>query len=94
MIEVRIKPREIIITGHAQSDAKGKDLVCCAVSTLYYSLVANILHYTKGVDYDGEEGHARVFVRKYNKGVANSLRFFRIAIKELEKKYPTYIKIL
>jgi hypothetical protein len=94
MIEIKLKPREVVITGHAKSDVKGKDLVCCAVSTLYYSLIANLLHYTNDIEYDGEEGHARVFIKKYNAGAARSYRFFKIAIKELEKKYPTFIKIL
>lgn len=97
MINVEIKPREVIITGHAKSNAKGKDLVCCAVSTLYYSLVANLLNNVKknkDIEYDGEEGHARVKALVFNRELHRCFKFFKVAIRELEKQYPTYIKIL
>lgn len=97
MINVTIKPREVIITGHAMSDKKGKDLVCCSVSTLYYSLVANLLHNVKNkkdIEYDGEDGHARVKALTFNRELHRCFKFFKVSIKELEKQYPTYIKIL
>ena len=31
------------VTGHARSDLPGKDLVCCAVSTLVYTLGTNVM---------------------------------------------------
>ena len=97
MIEIKIKPREITIKGHAGSDKKGKDLVCCAVSTLYYSLVANLLENVKDksdVEYDGEDGYARVKVLTFNRECHRCMKFFKVAVKELEKRYTKYIKIL
>lgn len=94
MIEITIKPREIIIKGHAKSDVKGKDLVCCAVSTLYYSLVANLLTYTDKIEYDGENGYARVKVLNFDRECHRCMKFFKVAVKELEKRYTKYIKIL
>lgn len=98
MIEVLIKPREVIISGHAKSAPKGQDLVCCAVSTLYASLVANLLNdiekdRANEVEYDGLEGNARVKIKKFNTKSYYSFKFFRIAIKELAKEYPEYIKV-
>ena len=97
MIEIKIKPREVVIKGHAGSDKKGKDLVCCAVSTLYYSLVANLLVNAKDksdIEYDGEDGYARVKALTFNRECHRSFKFFKVAVSELEKKYKKYIKIL
>ena len=40
MINITFKPNtyELEITGHAGHDVKGKDIVCAAVSTLFYTL--------------------------------------------------------
>lgn len=97
MIEIEIKPREVTIKGHAESAPSGQDLVCCAVSTLYYALVANLLDNVKDkdqVEFDGKKGNARVKVKEFNRECHRSFRFFKIAVRELEKQYKKYIKIL
>ena len=40
MIEVTFKPNEMKLTvgGHAEYDEKGKDIICAAVSILFYTL--------------------------------------------------------
>ena len=40
MIEIKFKPKELelSITGHAGAAEKGKDIVCSAVSILFYTL--------------------------------------------------------
>ena len=94
MIEIKINPREITIKGHAGADKKGKDLVCCAVSTLYYALVANLLQHTQDIEYDGEDGYARVKVLTFNRECHRCMKFFKVAVRELEKQHKKYIKIL
>lgn len=97
MIEITIKPREVIIKGHAESAPSGQDLVCCAVSTLYYSLVANLLENVKDkskVEYDGKKGNARVKVNEFNRECHRCIKFFKVAVVELEKRYKDFIKIL
>lgn len=95
MINVLIKPREIIISGHAKSAPKGEDLVCCAVSTLYASLVCNLLEVNKkkDVEFDGKDGNARVEVKKFNTNSYYAIKFFRTAIKHLAKEHKGYIEI-
>ena len=97
MIEIEIKPREVVIKGHAQSAPAGQDLVCCAVSTLYYSLVANLLANVKDkddVEFDGKKGNARVKVKDFNRECHRCFKFFKIAVVELQKQHKKYIKIL
>ncbi len=98
MIKIIIKPREVTITGHANSAPPGQDLVCCAVSTLYSSLVANLLRDTKQdknneVEYNGLKGDAFVKVKKFNTRCYYSFKFFRTAIKHLASEYSEYIQV-
>ncbi len=40
MINIKVKPKafELDITGHAEHGKKGEDIVCSAISTLFYTL--------------------------------------------------------
>lgn len=42
MIEVRFRPGNITVTGHAGAGPPGHDLVCAAVSTLVQTLVSSL----------------------------------------------------
>lgn len=44
MIEVKFKPNEyeLSVSGHANFDENGKDIVCAAVSILFYTLAASL----------------------------------------------------
>ena len=44
MINITFKPEtlEVDIKGHAGQDEKGKDIVCSAISTLFYTLAKSI----------------------------------------------------
>lgn len=98
MIKVLIKPREVKISGHAKSAPKGQDLVCCSVSTLYSSLICNLLNDIKfdkknDVIYNGLDGNAYVKIKKFNTKSYYSFKFFRVAIKKLQEEYPDFIEI-
>ena len=45
MINITFKPQslELEITGHAGADVKGKDIVCSAVSMLFYTLADSLV---------------------------------------------------
>lgn len=93
MITVTIKPREVKIEGHAERQGdKEYNLVCCAVSTLYYSLCANLQKYDD-TTFSGESGDAVVRVEKFSRDKAQCFRFFRVAINELAKQYKS-VKII
>lgn len=44
MINITFKPQslELEVTGHAGADVKGKDIVCSAVSMLFYTLAESL----------------------------------------------------
>lgn len=98
MIKVLIEPRKVNISGHANSAPEGEDLVCCAVSTLYASLVTNLKNDVKkeknnDIEFSGLKGDAFVKVKKFSTKCYYSIKFFRIAIKELAKEYNNYIEV-
>ena len=73
MINIVFKPNtyELEITGHAGHDVKGKDIVCAAVSTLFYTLgqalAANENNLDDELVFKDEEGHG------YIRGIPNPM---------------------
>lgn len=53
-----LKDKRVTIKGHAQSDEKGKDLVCAAVSALACTLAENIAGYASEIE--GIRTHIRL----------------------------------
>ena len=43
MITIEINDYELKITGHAEFEEKGKDIVCAGISTLFYTLYEVLL---------------------------------------------------
>ena len=84
----------VSIKGHAGSAPKGEDLVCCAVSTLFYSLVANLEYHSSRAKIVCNEGDSYIECN-FGERMAdfNCFRYFEIAIRELAGQYPDYIKI-
>ena len=92
MISIVIKENKIEVTGHANQNELGKDIVCASVSTaIYFSL--NLLEKLNiKTDYKLEEGY---FLMNYNgndllKAIMENLEF---TFKNLESQFPKYIKI-
>lgn len=104
MITVHVWPGipHIKIEGHALSAEPGKDLVCCAASTIAYTL-ANYLDKTIGSDRmecDGAEGGSAFMEIKAHPGmgsVVECLSAFNMAICGLEmltETFPENVQII
>ena len=54
MIEIKFSPEEykVCITGHAEHGEKGKDIVCAAISTLFYTLAESLYDVAEMLDGD------------------------------------------
>ena len=66
MINIEFKPDTFTldVTGHAEHGEKGEDIVCAAISTLFYTL-AESLHSSKHmlaeeVDFSDEDGNGHI----------------------------------
>lgn len=80
------------ISGHANSDEKGKDLVCAGVS----SIVVGGFNSLNKEDIDEislEEGYAKVILKNNKVKSVNYLKVIDIQLRTIEESYPKYIKI-
>ncbi len=94
MIKVILKRDEIVISGHAGYEDKGKDIVCSAVSATVLTTVNAILSIDELAIrvYEREDFIIRMakeseIVKKLLDNMVNMLR-------ELEKDYKDYIKVI
>jgi uncharacterized protein YsxB (DUF464 family) len=97
------KKHKLSIEGHAEHGEQGKDLVCCAVSTLFYTLAQSLLSsYEEGMlvkapSIHDDNGNGTIKCVAYPKYEANiSLIWWTITngFMLLEQNYPENIKII
>ena len=94
-ITVNAEKGEFKVTGHANYDKYGKDIVCASISTCYEMITLFIKNYkVKSTIKDDDDG---VYIKydKQNKTIA----IFIIAmiepfLKKLEKEYPDYVSLI
>lgn len=66
MINITFNPKTytVDISGHAGTDEKGKDIVCAAISTLFYTLAQSLYPYNdkteNGIDFSDEDGNGHI----------------------------------
>lgn len=95
MIEITCNRLSIEAKGHAGSAEFGKDLVCCAVSTIVMALAVNVAE-ELGEDEIREmeirPGFARIALKPDN-DAERLIRYARRALETLEALYPDYIRV-
>ena len=98
MIEITFNPKEcqLNITGHAEHGNKGEDIVCSAISTLFYTLAESLLqskHMIEGeVEIEIEDGNGYISCKPKAEYEANVsmiywtiLNGFELVAKNYEK---------
>lgn len=98
MIKVNVlvndKIKEIKITGHANYDEYGKDIVCSATSSIVITTINAILLFDEGyIDYKEEKDKFTIKVNKHDDILEKLITNMLNMLKELENDYPKYIKI-
>lgn len=105
MIIVRYYPTEyeISLSGHANTNKKGRDIVCAAVSTLFYTL-ANALelsskHIGTSLTVEDEEDleEKRICCRPikgHEKAVQQTFWTILVGLRTLASQYPNAIKLV
>lgn len=110
MIEVSILKEEsfdserflgFLMKGHADSDVRGKDLVCCAASTLAtdsINALTGVLGLKEGLSLDYRPGFMEVKVQKCEDAekermIQFALEVFSYNINQLKDQYPQYFHI-
>ena len=81
------------ITGHADFDDYGKDIVCAGISTLVYTIINTIDQYTDQFEYSDNEELMRLFVDYKSIEVKVILNTFKTGIETLVQSYGDYVKL-
>ncbi|MBR3357631.1 MAG: ribosomal-processing cysteine protease Prp [Solobacterium sp.] len=99
MIIVRIQEensriREVIVTGHAEADEFGKDLVCAAVSAITIGLCNALDEMTDSVGFEMEDNRIRIYVPVMDETAETVLRAGVIQLKTVAEVYSEFVQII
>lgn len=88
------KIKEIEISGHAEYDESGKDIVCAAVSTaiIVTANAIEVLNLNKHRKMWIDEGYFKIEVDQDNEIIEKLLINLEYTLHDLEQQYPEYIK--
>ena len=94
MIKIRIKDKEIIITGHANYDEYGKDIVCASVSSIVITSINASLRIDKEfLTYKEEKDKLTINIIGDNNNALLVIENMIAMLKELALTYKKNIKI-
>lgn len=79
------------INGHAGSGEPGKDLVCCAVSTLFFTLANRVSELTDNAYVAYSSGCSRISA--HGDGILPAAETILSGLETLAGQYPQYISI-
>ncbi|HCX65872.1 MAG TPA: ribosomal-processing cysteine protease Prp [Eubacteriaceae bacterium] len=93
--------KSLLVSGHAEYDDIGKDIVCAAVSTLTIAAVNGLLEYVKldfyyKVNEDGflEFRIPEIYDDKQFVQTKAILETLYIGLKSIEKEYEQYVEVI
>ena len=101
MIEIKFNPKTftIDVTGHAEHGKKGEDIVCAAISTLFYTLAESLYQVrhmmTDDISFSDEDGNGHISCKPKEEYEANiSLIYWTIlnGFEMVEKNYKKNVK--
>ena len=94
MIKVKVKPNDITISGHANYDEYGKDIVCSSVSSIVTTSVNAILSFdNNAIKYVVKEGLISIKIENHYDTTDKLLLNMINVLVDLESNYPKNIKI-
>nr|DAD73219.1 MAG TPA: YsxB-like protein [Siphoviridae sp. ctxBC2] len=94
MIEVRIRPERIEISGHAGYAEPGKDIVCAAVTALTQTLIQSIENLTDDkIECRISPGKAEIEYRNLSEKSKTLVDSFFIGICLIAEEFPEHVKV-
>ena len=94
MIEVRIRPEQIEISGHAGYAEYGKDIVCAGVTALTQTLIQSIENLTDDkIEYRISPGKVEVEYRNLSEKSKTLVDSFFVGICLIAEEFPEYVKV-
>ena len=96
MIKVDLTKENVItISGHANYDEKGKDIVCASVSSIVITTINAIIEIDNdAIDYSDLDNEIIIRKLKEDDIVNKLLNNMILLLESLEKDYKEYIKII
>ena len=103
MIEIKINTKKftVDITGHAEHGEKGEDIVCAAISALFYTLAESLNHSEKMLeapfDFSEEDGNGHLSCKPKPEFEGNILLIYWTILNGFDlfaKQYKKNIKLL
>lgn len=95
MIEVRIRPERIEISGHAVYAEPGKDIVCAGVTALTQTLIQSIDDLTDDeIEYRTSPGKAEIEYRNLSEKSKTLVDSFFVGIRLIADEFPDYVAIM
>lgn len=94
MIEVRIRPERIEISGHAGYAEYGKDIVCAGVTALTQTLIQSIENLTDDkIEYRISPGKVEVEYRNLSEKSKTLVDSFFVGICLIAEEFPEHVKV-
>ena len=94
MIEVRIRPERIKISGHAGYAEPGKDIVCAGVTALTQTLIQSIDDLTDDeIEYRISPGKVEVEYRNLSEKSKTLVDSFFVGICLIAEEFPEHVKV-
>lgn len=94
MIEVRIRPERIEISGHAGYAEYGKDIVCAGVTALTQTLIQSIENLTDDkIEYRISPGKVEVEYRNLSEKSKTLVDSFFIGICLIAEEFSEHVKV-
>lgn len=95
MIKVKINDNKIEISGHANYNEYGKDIVCASVSSIVITTINAILEIdSDSIYYEDLNNKMIINVLKDDKIVSKLINNMILLLEQLENDYKDYIKII
>lgn len=94
MIEVRIRPERIEISGHAGYAEPGKDIVCAGVTALTQTLIQSIENLTDDeIEYRISPGKVEVEYGNLSEKSKTLVDSFFVGICLIAEEFPEHVKV-
>lgn len=86
---------EIIVSGHACYGPYGQDIVCSAVSSLFYTLYFSLDELTNDkVSVDFADDFSKIIIKNISDNGRLLVSSFFIGIREIASSYPNHVSII
>ena len=95
MIAVEVRKDRIVVSGHAQYESSGKDIVCAGVTALVTTLIDAITALTEDkIQYEIMPGWADIHFRDLSEESKLLVDSFFLGVCNIANEFPDHVRIM